>query len=204
MNPIYHYDIEQRSDEWYAIRCGRLTGSDFHTFMGNSETKKNKLLQKACEKITGKIEDDHYISADMQRGIDLEDEAVFLYEMQSGNEVKKVGFIELDEFVGCSPDGLVGDDGMIECKAPKDSVYLKQVIEDKIKPEYYTQIQYNLYVSGRKWCDYIAYNKNFELFVKRFERDEPYIEKIKVAINECVQVIKENIEKYNKKGVKNV
>ena len=160
MNPIYHYDIEQRSPEWYAIRLGRLTGSDFHTFLGNSETKKNKLLQKACEKITGQVEDEHYVSSDMQRGIDLEDEAVFLYEMQTGNEVKKVGFIELDEFCGCSPDGLVGEDGIIECKAPKDSVFVKQVIEDKIKPEYYTQIQYNLYVSGRKWCDYIAYNKN--------------------------------------------
>ena len=202
MNPIYHYDIEQRSPEWYAIRLGRLTGSDFHTFLGNSETKKNKLLQKACEKITGKAEDEHYVSSDMQRGIDLEDEAVFLYEMQTGNEVKKVGFIELDEYVGCSPDGLVGEDGMIECKAPKDSVFVKQVIEDKIKPEYYTQIQYNLYVSGRKWCDYVAYNKNFELFIKRFKRDEAYIEKIKFAINECVQVIKENIEKFNKKELK--
>lgn len=199
MNPIYHYDIEQRSPEWYAIRLGRLTGSDFHTFLGNSETKKNKLLQKACEKITGKIEEEHYISPDMQRGIDLEDEAVFLYEMQTGKEVKKVGFIELDEFCGCSPDGLVDEDGIVECKAPKDSVFVKQVIEDKIKPEYYTQIQYNLYISDRKWCDYLAYNKNFKLFIKRFERDDEYIEKIKHAKEESVETIKENIEKFNKR-----
>lgn len=204
MNPIYHYEIEQRSPEWITIRRGRLTGSDFHIFMGNSETKKNKLLQKACEKITGKSDDEHFVTPDMQRGIDLEDEAVFLYEMQTGNEVKKVGFIEYDEWLGTSPDGLVNEDGLIECKAPKDSVFVKQVIDDKIKPEYYTQIQCNLLVSDRKWCDYIAYNKNFDLFIKRFERDEDYIKKILEAKNDCVKQIELYIENFKKRlGGKN-
>lgn len=199
MNPIYHYEIEQRSPEWYAIRLGRLTGSDFHIFLGNSETKKNKLLQKACERITGKSDEEHFISPDMQRGIDLEDEAIFLYEMQTGQDVKKVGFIEYDEWLGTSPDGLVGDDGIIECKAPKDSVFVKQVIEDKIKPEYYTQIQCNLLVSGRKWCDYIAYNKNFDLFIKRFERDEEYIKKILQAKDDSVEQMEKYIDDFYKR-----
>ena len=205
MNPIYHYEIEQRSPEWYAIRLGRLTGSDFHTFLGNSETKKNKLLQKACERITGKSDEERFVTPDIQRGIDLEDEAVFLYEMQTGNDVTKVGFIEYDEWLGTSPDGLVGEDGIIECKAPKDSVFVKQVIEDKIKPEYYTQIQCNLLVSGRKWCDYVAYNKNFDLFIKRFERDEEYIKKILQAKEDSVEQMEKYIDDFNKRleGVKN-
>lgn len=194
------HNFDQRTDEWYQIRLGRLTGSDFHTFLGNSETKKNKLLQKAAEKITGESDEEHFVTEDIQRGIDLEDEAILMYEMQTGNTVDKVGFIERDEFSGCSPDGLVGTDGIIEVKCPKQSVFLKQVVEDKIKPEYYTQIQYNLFISGRKWCDYIAYNKKFHLFIKRFTVDKEVFEKIEKTLNECTEKIKEFISSYEKRA----
>lgn len=194
------HNFDQRTDEWYNIRLGKLTGSDFHTFLGNGETKKNKLLQKAAEKITGKSDDDHFVTEDIQRGIDLEDEAILAYEMTTGNSVDKVGFIEENDFVGCSPDGLVGADGIIEVKCPKQSVFLKQVIDQKIKPEYYTQIQFNLLISGRKWCDYIAYNKNFPLFIKRFEIDTEAREKIVNAIEECTNKIKEFISSYKKRA----
>lgn len=194
------HNFDQRTDEWYRIRLGRLTGSDFHTFLGNSETKKNKLLQKAAEKITGESDEEHFVTEDIQRGIDLEDEAILMYEMQTGNVVDKVGFIERDEFSGCSPDGLVGTDGIIEVKCPKQSVFLKQVVEDKIKPEYYTQIQYNLFISGRKWCDYIAYNPKFPLFIKRFDIDKETFEKIEKALNECTGKIKEFISSYKKRA----
>ena len=194
------HNFDQRTDEWYQIRLGRLTGSDFHTFLGSSETKKNKLLQKAAEKITGESDEEHIITEDIQRGIDLEDEAILMYEMQTGNTVDKVGFIERDEFSGCSPDGLVGEEGIIEVKCPKQSVFLKQVVEDKIKPEYYTQIQYNLFISGRKWCDYIAYNKKFPLFIKRFNVDKEVFEKIEKALNECTEKIKEFISSYEKRA----
>ena len=194
------HNFDQRTDAWYTARLGKLTGSDFHTFLGNGETKKNKLLQKAAEKITGKSDDDHFVTEDIQRGIDLEDEAILAYEMTTGNSVDKVGFIEENEFVGCSPDGLVGTDGIIEVKCPKQSVFLKQVIDQKIKPEYYTQIQFNLLVSGRKWCDYIAYNKNFPLFIKRFEIDTEAREKIVNAIEECTNKIKEFISSYEKRA----
>lgn len=194
------HNFDQRTDEWYQIRLGKLTGSDFHTFLGNGETKKNKLLQKAAEKITGKSDEEHFVTEDIQRGIDLEDEAILAYEMTSGNNVDKVGFIEENEYVGCSPDGLVGDDGIIEVKCPKQSVFLKQVIDQKIKPEYYTQIQFNLLISGRKWCDYIAYNKNFPLFIKRFEIDTDAREKIVKAIEECTGKIKEFISLYEGKA----
>lgn len=194
------HNFDQRTDEWYQIRLGRLTGSDFHTFLGSSETKKNKLLQKAAEKITGESDEEHIITEDIQRGIDLEDEAILMYEMQTGNTVDKVGFIERDEFSGCSPDGLVGEDGIIEVKCPKQAVFLKQVVEDKIKPEYYTQIQYNLFVSGRKWCDYIAYNKKFPLFIKRFTVDKEVFEKIEKSLNECTEKIKEFISSYEKRA----
>ena len=197
------YNFPQRSEEWYNVRLAKFTGSDFHTFMGNSETKKRLLLEKTAEKITGKSEQREISNADIERGKALEDIARLNYELETGNNVEEVGFIEESEYVGCSPDGLVGDDGMIEIKCPKSSVFLKHLLEDSIEPVYYTQMQFNLMVSGRKWCDFIKYNENFTLYVKRIMADEEYQKKIREKLDECIEIVKNNIEQY-KKGVKNV
>jgi putative phage-type endonuclease len=222
---IIYDKLDQRTEDWHRIRAGKLTGSDFHTLMGNGETKNNLLLKKTAERLHGYIEEDCYTNADLQRGIELEKQARLLYEMETGIKVKEVGFIELDEWTGCSPDGLIKEEyidlrdmwesimlkdmefkddyekaerelygGIIEIKCPKDTVFLNQIIHDKIKPEYYTQIQFNMYVSGSKYCDYIAYNMNYPLFIKRIERDEDYINKIKKTINECIKKIVSNLE----------
>lgn len=191
------HNFAQRTPEWYAVRLGRFTGSDFHTMLGKSEARNRILLEKTAERLTGRPADKNdFINADMQRGIEKEGEALLLYELHTGNDVQTVGFVELDEYTGCSPDGLVGDDGMIEIKCPKDSVFVAQIISGKIKPEYVTQIQFNLYVTGRQWCDYIAYNENFDLHIKRFFRDEEKIEEIKAALACCICAVQENITKF--------
>ena len=193
------HNFEQRTPEWYAVRLGKYTGSDFHTFLGKSATKDRLILEKACEHITGQpTNEDHFISADMQRGIDNEDFAREQYEASSFCSVQQIGFAELDEWTGCSPDGLVGDDGIIEIKCPKDSVFVQQIISGKIKLEYETQIQFNLMVLDRKWCDYIAYNKNFPLLVKRIERNEEKIAEIKAALEEVIGKSQEIIAKFQK------
>lgn len=194
------HNFPQRSDEWYKVRLGKFTGSDFHTFMGNSETKKRLLLEKTAEKITGKSEQRELNNPDIQRGIELEDIARTQYELETGLNVVEVGFIEEDEFTGCSPDGLVGDDGIIEIKCPKSSVFLKHILEDSIEPVYQTQIQFNLMVSQRKWCDFIRYNENFNLYVKRIYADEEYQKVIREKLNECIEIVKDNILKFNEKG----
>lgn len=195
------YDkVEQQTEEWYSLRCGKFTASDFHTLLGNSQTKENILLKKTAERLNNAFNEDLLIcNADIQRGIELEPQARLLYEMQTGNEVKQIGFCGVDEFVGCSPDGIINDDnGIIEIKCPKDTTFIHQVITGKIKPEYYTQIQFNLFCLERKYCDYIAYNTNYPLFIKRIERDELHIEKIKQAIEECKNIVLNNIETFNK------
>ena len=196
------HNFEQRTEEWSATRCGKFTGSDFHSFMGNSETKKRLLLEKVVEKITGKSEGSEIKNADIQRGVEQEDIARINYELETGNTVVQVGFIELDEWTGCSPDGLVGDDGIIEIKCPKSSVFIKHLMDDSIEPQYYTQIQFNLMISGRKWCDFVRYNENFDLYIKRVEADEEYQKKIRKALDECIEEVKNNIEKLKNKGVK--
>lgn len=196
---IIYEEVEQQSEEWYKLRSGRFTASYFHTLMGESATKENILLKKTAERLNPNFRDDFFITKDIERGIELESQARLLYEMQTGNEIKEIGFCEVDDFVGCSPDGLIGEDGIIEIKSPKDNVFIEQVIKDKIKPEYYTQIQYNLYCLDRNYCDYIAYNVNYPLFIKRIERDETYIEKIKKTIEQCKTIVLNNIELFNER-----
>ena len=196
------HNFEQRTEEWYKVRLAKFTGSDFHSFMGNSETKKRLLLEKVAEKITGKSESVELKSADIQRGVEQEDIARINYEMETGNTVIQVGFIELDEWTGCSPDGLVGDDGIIEIKCPRATTFVKHLMDDSIEPQYYTQIQFNLMVSGRKWCDFVRYNENFDLYIKRVEADKEYQKKIRKVLDECIEEVKNNIEKLKKRGVK--
>lgn len=190
-------DLEQRSEEWHKVRAGKLTASSFHTLLGNSETKKTLLLKITAERITGKCIEDNYSNEDIERGIELEDDARNNYQEKTFNLVEEVGFAELDEYVGCSPDGLVGNEGMIEIKCPRETTFLSQVLSGRIKPEYITQMQFNLYVLNRQWCDYVMYSETLGLFIKRVERDEKLIEEIKTCIEECKQTIQENINKYN-------
>jgi exodeoxyribonuclease (lambda-induced) len=190
-------DLEQRSEEWHNVRAGKLTASSFHTLLGNSETKKTLLLKITAERITNKCIEDNYSNEDIERGIELEDDARNNYQENTFNLVEEVGFAELDEYVGCSPDGIVGNDGLIEIKCPRETTFLSQVLSGRIKPEYITQMQFNMYVLDRKWCDYVMYSETLGLFIKRVERDEKFIEEIKICIEECKQIIQDNINKYN-------
>lgn len=197
-----HLQTGEANPDWLALRAGKFSGSDFVIMLGNGETKRKMILEKATEHILGKpCNKDHYTNSDMLRGIELEPIARQLYIQETFNEVEEVGFIEKDEYCGCSPDGLVGDNGLIEIKCPKDTVFVEQKISGKIKQEYYVQIQYNLFISDRKWCDYVAYNENFPLLIRRYYRDEEVIKKIKEALEDGIIKVKE-IE-YNFKGENN-
>jgi putative phage-type endonuclease len=196
-----HLEDGTANPDWLSLRAGKFTGSDFSVMLGNGETKRKMILEKATEHILGKpCNKDHYVSADMLRGIELESVARNLYIEETFNDVKEVGFIEKDEYCGVSPDGLVSEDGIIEIKCPKDTVFVEQSITGNIKPEYYTQIQYALYITGRQWCDYVAYNENFPLLIRRYERDEKYIEKIKDALEDGIEQVKQIILKFRNIG----
>lgn len=188
------YDnLQQGTNEWLEVRSGKFTGSDFHTLIGNSETKKKILFKKSIERLTKTTIIEEITSPDIERGKEEEKNARLLYEMETGQEVKQIGFAELDEWVGCSPDGLINNDGIIEIKCPKDVIFAQQVITGNIKPEYITQMQFNMYVLDKQYCDYIMYNKDFKLFIKRIERDNEKIEIIKNTIEECKKIILDNI-----------
>jgi predicted phage-related endonuclease len=197
---IVHNDLVQGSEEWLKIRLGKLTGSDFHVLMGSSATKENILYKKAAERLTGVASDgDRFSSIHTERGHQLENDARTAYELETGNVVTQVGFVELDEFVGCSPDGLIGNIG-IEIKCKDNHGFLKAVTKNYIEPEHKTQMQFNMYVCNLEWMDYLLYNPNFSnpLFTIQYERDDEYIETIKTHIIECNKKINGYVAEFNK------
>lgn len=201
----YIYDFEQRSDEWHAAKLGMFSGSDFHTFLGNSQTKKDKLWEKVAERRFLDSDNEEFFSPYTERGNMLEPEARRIYSAINEVEVKEVGLVEEDgEFDGyavCSPDGLVGEDGIIEIKTLSAKFFLQYTETDEktgkpknyIRPEHKTQCQFNMFVSERQWCDLVYYHARAGVHIIRIERDEEYIEKIKEALREGVKFIEEKI-----------
>jgi predicted phage-related endonuclease len=192
------YDFEQGSEEWLKVRLGKITASDFHILMGNSQTKDTLLYKKAAERITGVASDgDKFASVHTERGKELESEARQAYELETGNIVEQVGFIELDEFVGCSPDGLIQGGG-VEIKCKDNHGHLKAVTKKWIDPEHRTQLQFNMYVKDAGFWDYCLYNPNFSnsLYIERVARDEEYIKKIQETIIDCNSTIQKIIKQF--------
>lgn len=141
---------------------------------------------------------DEYTNKHIERGNELEPLARDIYELKTGNEVEQVGFVQSDEHVGCSPDGLIGEDGLVEIKCPNDYNHYKIIRdgEDGIKSKYLWQVQMQLMVTGRDWCDLVYYNPNFpESIVKfRIEPDEEKFENLEKGIKSGVEMIKEHLE----------
>lgn len=177
-------NCEQGTPEWYKVRLGNATASCFDKIITSTGEKsasfRDYAFQLASELLT--IEQDpFYQNEAMERGSELESDAREAYEEKFLEPVMQVGFILGDGF-GYSPDGLVGDDGLIEIKCPSQKVHAKYLHGNKLPTEYRAQVQGGLLVSGRKWCDFISYHPNFikptDLFVKRIYRDEDFIKKL--------------------------
>jgi hypothetical protein len=124
--------------------------------------------------------------------------------LETGNAVEQVGFIELDEYTGASTDGLIGKDGVWECKAPNDKEYFELLLTDKIKSDYIWQVQMEMLVTGRKWADLTFYNPNFKkpMLTFRLERDEEKLEKLRLGIEKGKTMI-ENLKKEVEEKLKN-
>ena len=205
---LVHENIEQGGYEWHSLRLGKITGSCFNKLMGTSEARKKYLYDRANEIVTGaKSDSDSFISLHIERGHEFEEIAVMKYTVTTLNEVQKVGFVQLDEFVGCSPDGLIGDDGMIEIKVPDSNNYFRQIIELNLKgkkaisKDHYAQMQFNMYVCKRQWCDYVLYNpahekNNKAIFIFRVVAEELEQRHIENTLTECVEEMKDLVSKY--------
>lgn len=189
-------DVKQNTPEWIEARLCKFTASDAQAIATAGIGLDTLILKKVAEKLTGKATDG-YINKDMERGHELEMEARNTYELETGNLVEEVGFCQLNEYIGCSPDGLIGEDGLIEIKCKADHVFVQAMLDHKPESSHLWQMQMQMYITNRKWCDYVVYNPNFPkpLIVIRVDRDEKMIEKIKAGLDTGVDKMLKIINK---------
>jgi putative phage-type endonuclease len=182
-------DVQQGSEEWKTLRLGKITASRVSQVMGKS--RQNFLAIIAAERISKQAES--FTNAAMQWGIDTEPFAREAYEARNGVKVVQVGFClhPTIKDAGASPDGLVGDDGLIEIKCPNTSTHVGTLIDQKALTKYIPQIQFQMACTGRQWCDFVSFDPRIEqsFFQIRVERDNEYIEKMEKEVSEFLEEV---------------
>lgn len=179
---MIRHDCIQGTEEWLQARCGIPTASEFHKILTPKTLKPSAQADGYVYQLLAEIQcgpQENRTSAAMDRGTMLEPEAVAWYEFTQGVTVDRVGFITNDAgTVGCSPDGLVGDDGGLECKCLTDANHMRAVFDPKVDADYTLQVQGGLWLSGREWWDLCMYHPILPPVVRRQFRDEKIIQAI--------------------------
>jgi putative phage-type endonuclease len=197
--------VEQRSEEWFAARLGKVTASKVADVMaktktGYSATREAYMTQLVCERLSGQ-KAESFTNAAIQHGIDTEPLARSAYEAYADVMVEEVGFVKHPriEMAGASPDGYVGLFGAIEIKAPQTNTHIDTLLTEVIPTKYYAQMQFQMACAQRQWCDFVSFDprirQDLQLFVKRVEFDAPYVAMLE---EEVIKFLKEVDEKVNK------
>ena len=208
---IVHDGFEQGSEEWIAWRVGRITASNFGAVMakGSGSTRKSYALKVAAQRITG-LPGESYTNAAMEWGTLNEPAARAEYELTVRDDIRTVGGVELlggrawtigdrlANAVTCSPDGLVGHDGLIEIKCPNTTTHIETVATGKISTAYRRQIMGNLWITGRDWCDFVSFDPRVPgpkcLHVIRVERDDDEIAELMGSVETFAQEVENYVE----------
>jgi putative phage-type endonuclease len=198
-------EIIQGSDQWKALRLGKATASRIadvvaRTKSGYGASRANYAAQIIAERLTGHPIESTFTTPAMQHGVDTEPEARNAYQFYHGVTVEQVAFVEHPTIadVGCSPDGLVGDDGLVEIKCPNTATHLETLLGQSVPGKYETQIQFQMACTGRQWCDFISYDprmpEHMRLFVRRMYRDDAMIAELEAEVIAFLKEIKSRIE----------
>lgn len=202
--------MEQRTEEWFKARLGKVTASRVadvlaKTKTGVSASRANYLTELVVERLTGQ-QAELYMNDAMQWGTDTEPQARMAYEAHKSVLVDEVGFIDHSSIAmfGCSPDGLVGDDGLIEIKCPNSKTAIETILSGKAPSKYIPQMQTQMAVTGRAWCDFVSFDprlpEDLQLFVVRVNRDDEYIANLEKEVSAFLQEVDETVTKL--KGLK--
>jgi putative phage-type endonuclease len=203
--------IEQRTDEWFQQRLGKVTASRISdviakTKTGVSTSRQNYLIQLVSERLTGK-KGDSFVNQAMLDGIERESLARQLYMQTRGVSVTEVGFFDhpIIKNSGASPDGAVNAEedgkyaGLIEIKCPIETTHTNTLMSKSVPSKYIPQMQWQLACTGAKWVDFISYNPNFpdtmQLFVARVERDNDYIAELEAEVIKFLDEVEQTILK---------
>jgi putative phage-type endonuclease len=183
---------EQRTDEWFAARLGKVTASRVADLMattksGYAASRDNLMALLVVERLTGQ-QQDGYTSASMQWGTEQEPFARAAYEIATGQIVDECGFVPHPTIAnaGASPDGLVGTDGLVEIKCPNTAGMIDALLTQTVPGKYNAQMQMQMACTGRAWCDYAVFDPRMpakaQLFIKRVPRDPVFIQKMEAEI----------------------
>lgn len=197
-------DIVQGSDEWRRLRLGKVTGSRVadivsKTKSGYSTSRANYMADLLIERLTDEPMD-RFVSSEMRWGTETEPMARSTYEFYRDVVVQEIGFVDHPriEMAGASPDGLVGDDGLIEIKCPLTATHLETLLSETVPEKYMPQIQFQLACTGRAWCDFVSFDprlpEEMRMFVKRVPRDDLFVEKIESEIEKFLKELAAKIE----------
>lgn len=178
-------EIVQGSPEWHAMRLGRVTASRIgdviaKTKSGASASRGNYLAQLVAERLTGEAAES-YTNAAMQWGSEQEASARAAYAFFTASTVTEIGFAEHPTIAmaGASPDGLVGNDGLLEIKCPNTATHIETLLGGTIPGKYQAQMLWQMACTGRAWCDFVSFDPrmpaDMQLFIKRMPRDETRI-----------------------------
>tara|TARA_R110000868_G_scaffold9787_2_gene48162 strand:- start:569 stop:1186 length:618 start_codon:yes stop_codon:yes gene_type:complete len=201
-------DAVQGSPEWLASRAGRVTASMISAVLMKPETAgyRDYQAQLVAEILTGKPQGSSFTNEHMQFGTETEPLARSAYEAETGFSVDEVGLCihpTIDRS-GASPDGLVGNSGLVEIKCPKVATHLAYLIAGVVPAGYKNQMMWQMACTGRDWCDFVSFRpdlpEHLQLFLIRFHRDQKEIDKLETAVNAFLATVDEMIKKL--KGIK--
>lgn len=196
--------MEQRTDEWFAARLGKVTASRINdvvakTKTGYSASRANYMSQLVVERMTNK-QAESFSNAAMQWGTETEPLARAAYEAHTDLLVDETGLVDHPtiSMSGASPDGLVGDDGLIEIKCPNTATHIETLLSNKFDSRYYNQMQWQMACTGRQWCDFVSFDPrmpdDLQLFIFRVERDEHYIKDIESEVTEFLKEVDSKVD----------
>jgi putative phage-type endonuclease len=204
-------EVEQGSTDWLAMRVGAVTASRVASVMAKLKRKEGEAQARAdykaelvCERLTG-LTYEHYVSPSMEWGTENEPLAKAAYEIETGQDVTSAGLAmhQQIKWLMASPDGLVGNDGLIECKCPNTSTHIEYIIGGEVPAEYYWQMMCQMACSGRQWCDFVSYDprlpKKLQLFVRRLERDDARIGEMEREVEKFLGEVDELIAQLHKR-----
>jgi len=196
-------ECEQLSDEWNKARLGSIGGSSISSVVAGGQGKMRKsLMYRLAGEILSGEKYEGYRNADMDRGLEQEAEARSMYEFMTGNEVKQVGLVKIDDHKHYSPDGLIDPEGINEIKCQIPSVHIECVVNDKIDGSYMKQMQWGLYVCERQWCDFTSYSPliiDKPIWIKRIERDEKLIKQLDEGADRFLEELATLIRKFKER-----
>lgn len=202
-------DVQQGTDEWRALRCGKATGSRMGDLTakiksgGFSASRMNYLAELVQERLTKQPADNRIVTKEMQWGIDNEPQARMMYELMHGVTVTLIGFAHHPwiEMSGASPDGAVGEKGLVQIKCPNSATHIETLLGGSIEGKYTKQMQWEMACTNRDWCDFVSYDPrmpgHLQMKVIRVPRDDAQIADLQNEVQRFLVEVSQKVDALN-------